>query len=1376
MVLNFVGYKMNFKKKIAQIGVVKIFAISSVLLIIFVSLVSAGLFEDTLLEDVKDRDYVDELRSTDLTISDDSFWTFNSRNFSFYSNERRIVIEDKDNILINFTMINDYETSVAAGNDTLIVEYQLHNFHKDAKDWIKGIRSFNIKSDHVEESRVFITKYAIDSIIEECLEDEDGHMGCFNYTNTEWVEFKDLKELPSSIEQRVGLFTETIFGENVEYVPEFFGFEALQYAQYNVFVSEETIFDSTQGIYDVVIEKLNDTHYFVAYRGEDSYGYATILTTDGDTINNGTIYLFDNSASISPSDVYKINDTHFIIVYQGLDNDGYAIIATTDGSNISFGSSFEYSPGQGSGGTMEKIDDTHVILVSMGTDQDGWAYVLTINGNTLSSTISSEFNTDYGLQTMIERIDTTHYIVTYQDGSGDGWAFILTTDGTSISTGTQLEFEPSSYAHSYLEKINDTHYMVVYVGIDASYAKILTVAGTTVALSSSDIIDAIVYRDLEKINDTHYMVAGYVGDYPDFDNYFGILTYNGTSVGKTEEYRSATNSYQTVAIDMVPISNNHVIMVHNNEYNYGAAAIISYDNGSCTQSIINSSWSTWINTEVCQQNDYLTQIRNLTESDENNCGYYTNETHYDYQELACDYSLIPNIFNPSTENVLDIVSGEKFSIFFNVTELGEELISQVFINNITVGGVQAPIIQQEYSNTTNRTCEMTWGESCAENNPTISTFDGCVESDADVFGSVTSVEVNTSYALFDDSVKVTCITDNFGFNCRNVRISYNNGSDISVVYEDSGSCATNHSVDVEINGIEGMQYFRCSSGGYTDTTCTTDAGDNDDVNFTVGDGFIKEYKYISDIGWSVNVTAPDALYGLNNLSLNISYLARSNSTTAEDSVDYGYPTISIERVYPTTNINVTQNEFFNVTFNVTCLDGDCGTINVSLDPFDGGDGSTGNPYQISTWAQLNETRDNLSASYILTNDLGSGDTGYSDIASSSANSGAGWLPIGNITTKFTGTFDGGNNTISDLYINRSDAYVGLFGYVDDVIINNIGLKDADIAGGEYVGGLIGRTGLDCFINNSFVINSNISGTFSVGGFMGMTYTDFDSIITNCYSSGCSVYSSSSSTYVLGGFIGRQRYATITKCYASNIVTGDYPHGFAGQDEGTATNNFYDLNISGLNDTVGATPKTTIQMQSIETFSTWDIEEIDSYTNEIWYIDNATDYPRLGWEYEAPADTTKSGLINTTIGALPFYTNSTNPKTTSSLSSGQSELVTFWVNATGSVDITHDFFAWANITSNESISNVTTHWNVTIVEEESADTCICPGLSSNWEIDLSDTCSITNDCNLSTGNLTFINNGSVLFNATLTTNKISWKDAVGIVEKYNLGSLFRGWIG
>lgn len=47
-----------------------------------------------------------------------------------------------------------------------------------------------------------------------------------------------------------------------------------------------------------------------------------------------------------------------------------------------------------------------------------------------------------------------------------------------------------------------------------------------------------------------------------------------------------------------------------------------------------------------------------------------------------------------------------------------------------------------------------------------------------------------------------------------------------------------------------------------------------------------------------------------------------------------------------------------------------------------------------------------------------------------------------------------------------------------------------------------------------------------------------------------------------------------------------------------------------------------------------------------------------------------------------------------------------------------------------------------------DTCTCAGAGTNWEIDLLDYCAITSLCNLTMGNLTFINTGWVNFTNTL----------------------------
>src|SRR3989338_8158833 len=80
---------------------------------------------------------------------------------------------------------------------------------------------------------------------------------------------------------------------------------------------------------------------------------------------------------------------------------------------------------------------------------------------------------------------------------------------------------------------------------------------------------------------------------------------------------------------------------------------------------------------------------------------------------------------------------------------------------------------------------------------------------------------------------------------------------------------------------------------------------------------------------------------------------------------------------------------------------------------------------------------------------------------------------------------------------------------------------------------------------------------------------------------------------------------------------------------------------------------------------------------------------------------KQGAINTSVGAIPFYTNiSTNPYTVLGLNASQSQTVNFWVNATSSTG-TYDFFAIANITAFPTNGSISNHFNVTIVSGNSS---------------------------------------------------------------------------
>jgi hypothetical protein len=75
-----------------------------------------------------------------------------------------------------------------------------------------------------------------------------------------------------------------------------------------------------------------------------------------------------------------------------------------------------------------------------------------------------------------------------------------------------------------------------------------------------------------------------------------------------------------------------------------------------------------------------------------------------------------------------------------------------------------------------------------------------------------------------------------------------------------------------------------------------------------------------------------------------------------------------------------------------------------------------------------------------------------------------------------------------------------------------------------------------------------------------------------------------------------------------------------------------------------------------------------------------------------------GLMLIDPNSTNFYINETNPKTIN-LNETQHKLITFWINATGDYNSIHEFFAYANITSDLSRSSKTNKINVTIIPNQ-----------------------------------------------------------------------------
>jgi len=70
------------------------------------------------------------------------------------------------------------------------------------------------------------------------------------------------------------------------------------------------------------------------------------------------------------------------------------------------------------------------------------------------------------------------------------------------------------------------------------------------------------------------------------------------------------------------------------------------------------------------------------------------------------------------------------------------------------------------------------------------------------------------------------------------------------------------------------------------------------------------------------------------------------------------------------------------------------------------------------------------------------------------------------------------------------------------------------------------------------------------------------------------------------------------------------------DSGEVVNSFWDIETSGWLTGDGGTGKSTVEMQMARTFLNigWDfVDETANGTEDIWWILEGQDYPRLWWE-------------------------------------------------------------------------------------------------------------------------------------------------------------------
>ena len=234
-----------------------------------------------------------------------------------------------------------------------------------------------------------------------------------------------------------------------------------------------------------------------------------------------------------------------------------------------------------------------------------------------------------------------------------------------------------------------------------------------------------------------------------------------------------------------------------------------------------------------------------------------------------------------------------------------------------------------------------------------------------------------------------------------------------------------------------------------------------------------------------------------------------------------------------------------------------------------GAGTVSNPYQISKIGELRWISQDTNRWGLVYKQTANIDAD----PSINFNSGAGFIPIGNTTTAFTGKYDGQGFWIDDLHINRrSSNEIGLFGFVSGGEIINVRMYDASIYGSTRVGAIAGDVTGNSAISSITIVDSSVTGSITVGGVIGRNrsttaaaYLSFTGLVSSTLHFGTKyggiigkmqANSKLRKSYfngtlngrsMIGGLVGSLSNAEVSNSYARGIINGrEFTGSFAGQ--------------------------------------------------------------------------------------------------------------------------------------------------------------------------------------------------------------------------------------
>ncbi len=232
------------------------------------------------------------------------------------------------------------------------------------------------------------------------------------------------------------------------------------------------------------------------------------------------------------------------------------------------------------------------------------------------------------------------------------------------------------------------------------------------------------------------------------------------------------------------------------------------------------------------------------------------------------------------------------------------------------------------------------------------------------------------------------------------------------------------------------------------------------------------------------------------------------------------------------------------------------------------------------------------------------------------NNGAGWGPIGTLTTgpssPYIGKFHGNGHTISNLFINRATAQVGLFGVLGGTgFVHHVGLLNVNVTTTMHdVGPLVGfMQGNQTIVAASYVGSGSVTGANQTGGLVGSNQGRVRGVWTNVILNGVSH---------VGGVVGTNEGAVHSALAWGRITgTGSFVHGVVGsthhQTDLASAGVYYDIEISVRSDPPYS--RSTAELQGGDgynnLYATWnvDVDGVAGNDNP-WDFGTGREYPAL----------------------------------------------------------------------------------------------------------------------------------------------------------------------